>query len=323
MTRRLLILGAAMAALTATPALHAQEWPTKPVRFVVPFPPGGSADPIARTLGAKLQEYLGQPFVIENRPGASGSLGTGYAAKSPPDGYTFVLVFDTHAVNPVLIPRLPFDTVKDLAPVMLVGRAPMAIGMHPDRPYRTFTDVVAAAKAKPGQINFGSVQNGSLGHLTMTLLQDTGKFSMVHVPYKGAGPMLNDAVGGHVEMVIGSVAVMAPQVNGGRLRAVAVTGETRSHVLPDVPTLAEQGFPGFHAHAWWAIFTPAGTPKPIIDRMHGALTKALAEPDVKKQFTETFGMIVSGSTPEQLQAHLLSEMDRWGKVISQHGIKLD
>jgi len=323
MKRRLLILAAVLAGLTAAPVLHAQDWPTKPVRFVVPFPPGGSADPIARTLGAKLQEYLGQPFVIENRPGASGSVGTANAAKSPADGYTFVLVFDTHAVNPSLIPQMQFDTVNDLAPVMLVGLAPMAIGMHPDRPYQSFTDVVEAAKANPGKINIGSVQNGSLGHLTMTLLQDTGKFSMVHVPYKGAAPMLNDAVAGHVDMGIGSVAVMAPHVNGGRLRAVAVTGETRSHVLPDVPTLAEQGFPGFHAHAWWAIFAPAGTPKPIIDRMHAGLTKALAEPDVKQQFTERFGMIVSGSTPEELQAHLLSEMDRWSKVIREHDIRLD
>ena len=311
------------AGLSLAMSVQAQQWPTKPVKIVVPFPPGGSADPIARAFGNKLSVSLGQQFVIENRGGASGSIGTGYVAKSPPDGYTFVLVFDTHAVNPVLIPNMPFDTVRDLAPVMLVGQAPMALAMHPAKPYKAFADVVSAAKARPATINFGSVQNGSLGHLTMTLLQQAGGFSMVHVPYKGAAPMLTDAVAGHIEMGIGSVAVVAPQVRGGKLRAVAVTGEVRSHVLPDVPTLAEQGFPGFSAHAWWALFAPAGTPRPILDRFHAELKQALAQPDVGRPFAESLGMQVAGSTPEELQRFLQDEMARWGKVVRDNNIRLD
>jgi tripartite-type tricarboxylate transporter receptor subunit TctC len=322
MLRVCLFTAALFAAFVAAP-VSAQEWPAKPVKIVVPFPPGGSADPIARVLGSKMSAALGQPFIIENKPGASGSIGTAYAAKSPADGYTFVLVFDTHAVNPALIAQMQFDTLKDLSPVMLIGLAPMALATHPTRPYRTFGDVVAAAKAKPKTVNFGSVQNGSLGHLTMTLVQQGGGFSLVHVPYKGAGPMLTDAVAGHIEMSIGSVAVMSPQVRAGKLRAVAVTGDKRSHVLPDVPTLAEQGFPGFSAHAWWGLFAPAGVPKPIMDRFHGELVKALALPDVNKQFTEQFGMQVTGSTPEELQRFLVAEMERWGKVVRDNGIRLD
>ncbi len=319
------VLGAvlAVAGLSLAMTAQAQQWPTKPVKIVVPFPPGGSADPIARAFGNKLSVSLGQQFVIENRGGASGSIGTGYVAKSPPDGYTFVLVFDTHAVNPVLIPNLPFDTVRDLAPVMLVGQAPMALAMHPAKPYKSFADVVSAARSRPATINFGSVQNGSLGHLTMTLLQQAGGFSMVHVPYKGAAPMLTDAVAGHIEMGIGSVAVVAPQVRGGKLRAVAVTGESRSHVLPDVPTLAEQGFPGFSAHAWWALFAPAATPPAIIDRLHAELKQALAQPDVGKQFAEQLGMQVAGSTPDELRRFLQDEMTRWGKVVRDNNIRLD
>ncbi len=322
MLRSCLFAAALFAAFVTGPA-SAQEWPAKPLKIVVPFPPGGSADPIARVLGSKVSAALGQPFIIENKPGASGSIGTAYAAKSPADGYTFVLVFDTHAVNPALIAQMQFDTLKDLSPVMLIGMAPMALALHPAKPYKTFGDVVAAAKAKPKTVNFGSVQNGSLGHLTMTLVQQSGGFSLVHVPYKGAGPMLTDAIAGHIEMGIGSVAVVSPQVRAGKLRAVAVTGDKRSHVLPDVPTLAEQGFPGFSAHAWWGLFAPAGVPKPIMDRFHGELVKALALPDVHKQFTEQFGMQVTGSTPEELQRFLVAEMERWGKVVRDNGIRLD
>ncbi|MBL8386155.1 MAG: tripartite tricarboxylate transporter substrate binding protein [Burkholderiales bacterium] len=321
--RRALTGAAAVAALALAAPLPAQQWPTKPVKIVVPFPPGGSADPIARAFGNKLSATLGQQFIVENRAGASGSIGTGYVAKSPADGYTYVLVFDTHAVNPVLIPNLPFDTVRDLAPVMLVGRAPMALAMHPAKPYKSFADVLAAARARPATVNYGSVQNGSLGHLTMMLLQQAGGFSMVHVPYKGAAPMITDAVAGHIEMGIGSVAVVAPQVRGGKLRAVAVTGESRSTVLPEVPTLAEQGFPGFSAHAWWALFAPAGTPRPIIERLHAELRAALAQPDVGKQFAEQLGMQVAGSTPEELQRFLQDEMARWGKVVRDNNIRLE
>ena len=321
--RRIAVAGAAaLAALVAVPAFG-QAWPAKPVRFVVPFPPGGSVDPLARLVGAKLSDALGQQFIVENKPGASGSIGTALVAKAPPDGYTFAVVFDTHGVNPSLIPNMPFDTVKDLAPVMLVGRAPMAITTSPAKPYKTFADVVQAAKAKPDTISYGSVGSGSLGHLAMTLLQQAGGFKVIHIPYKGGGPMSADAIGGQIDLGVGSVAVLAQHVKGGKLRAVATTGEKRSGTMPDVPTLIEQGYPGFSAHAWWGIFAPAGTPKPILDKFHAELVKALNLADLNKQLTEQLGMDLVISTPDALQRWTLDEIARWGKVVKEAGIKAD
>jgi tripartite-type tricarboxylate transporter receptor subunit TctC len=321
--RRIAATGlAALAALASVPAF-AQAWPAKPVKFVVPFPPGGSVDPLARLVGARLSDALGQQFIVENKPGASGSIGTAIVAKSPADGYTFAVVFDTHGVNPSLIPNMPFDTVKDLAPVMLVGRAPMAITTSPAKPYRTFADVVQAAKAKPDTISYGSVGSGSLGHLAMMLVQQAGGFKVIHIPYKGGGPMSADAIGGQIDLGVGSVAVLAQHVKGGKLRAVATTGEKRSGTMPDVPTLIEQGYPGFSAYAWWGIFAPAGTPKPILEKFHAELVKALNLPDLNKQLTEQLGMDLMISTPEALQKWTLDEIARWGKVIKDAGIKAD
>jgi tripartite-type tricarboxylate transporter receptor subunit TctC len=300
-------------AFAAAAPAAAQDWPTKPVKFVVPFPPGGSVDPLARLVGVKLTESLKQQFIVENKPGASGSIGAAQVAKSPADGYTFLFVFDTHAVNPSLIPNLPFDTTKDLAPVMLVGTAPMAIATAAGKPYRNFGDVIAAAKAKPDSVTFGSIGNGSLGHLTM----------IVHVPYKGGGPMTTDAIGGQTDLAIGSVAVITPHVKGGKLRAIAVTGQRRSHALPDVVSLSEQGFPGFLALAWWGIFAPAGTPKPILDKFHAELVKALNQQDIRKTLTETLGMDLVVSTPDALQKFLQAEMSRWGKVVKDNNIRPD
>ena len=328
MTRRTLCraaLGALVAAGVAMlpAAAQAQAWPTKPVKFVVPFPPGGSVDPLARLLAVKLTESLGQQFIVENKPGAGGSIGAAFAAKSPPDGYTFLFVFDSHAVNPYLIPKLPFDTVKDLAPVMLVGTAPMAIATGATKPYKSFDDVIKAAKAKPDSVTFGTIGNGSLGHLTMTLVQQSAGIKLVHVPYKGGGPMTQDALGGQVDLAIGSVAVIAPHVKGGKLRAIAVTGDKRSQTMPDVPSLGEQGFKGFSALAWWGVFAPTGTPKPIMDKFHAELVKALSLPDVRKTLTETLGMDLVVSSPEGLQKWLAQEMQRWGKVVKDNNIKAD
>jgi tripartite-type tricarboxylate transporter receptor subunit TctC len=313
---------AALGVLTSAPVI-AQNWPTKPVKFISPFPPGGSVDPLARLLAVKLSESLGQPFVVENKTGASGSIGTAFVAKSAPDGYTFVFVFDTHAVNPTLIPDMPFDTVKDLAPVMLIGTAPMAVATAAAKPYKTFADVINAAKAKPDTISYGSIGSGSLGHLTLTLVQQAGGFKVVHIPYKGGGPMVTDALGGQVEMAIGSVAVLAPHVKGGKLRALAVTGDKRSSAMPDVPTLAEQGFPGFSALAWWGVFAPAGTPKPIIDKLNAEFAKAINQPELKKHLTEQLGMDLVVSSPEALQTWTVGEIARWGKVVKDNGIRSD
>lgn len=309
--------------LAASFSASAQDWPAKPVKFVVPFPPGGTMDPLARLLGVKLSESLQQQFVVENRTGAGGSVGTAFAAKSPADGYTFVFVFDSHAVNPALIPNLPFDTARDLAPVMLVGTASYAIATQAAKPWKNFADVVSASKAKPESVSIGSVGNGTLGHLILVLAQQSGGFRVTHVPYRGGGPMTQDILGGQVELGIGSVALLSPQVRSGKMRAVAVTGEKRSQALPDVPTLIEQGFPGLSALAWWGIFAPAGTPKPIIDRFHAELAKALSLPDVKKTLGETIAMEVVASTPEALQKFLLAEIARWGKVVKDNNIRTD
>ena len=314
----------ALALCAAGPqAAFAQSWPAKPVKFVVPYPPGGSTDPMARMIGAKLSDSLGQPFVVENRSGASGTIGTAFVVKSPADGYTFIFVFDYHAVNPFLIRNLPFDTVKDLAPVMLIGTAPMAIATGVTKPYKSFTDVVAAAKAKPGTVSIGSVGNGSLGHLTMVLVQQASGIRLIHIPYKGGGPMTADAVGGQIDLAIGSVAVITPHVNGGKLRAVAVTGDRRSRALPDVPALAEQGLPGFSALAWWAVFAPAGVPKPIMDKFHAELVKAFNLPDVRKLLTETLGIDLIVGSPEGLVQWLDTQMQRWGKVVRENDIRAD
>ncbi len=321
----LAVLAAVQLAVGASPAAVAQatDWPNKPVRFIVPFPPGGTVDPIARLIGARLSATLGQQFIVDNRTGGSGSIGTAIAAKAAPDGYTYVFVFDTHAVNPAVIPNLPFDTAKDFAPIMLIGTAPMAIGTAASKPYKTFADVVSAAKAKPGSVTYGSVGSGSLGHLTVTLLEQAGGFRLVHVPYKGGGPMTTDALGGHIELGIGSVAVMTPHVKGGKLRAIAVTGDKRSHALPDVPALAEQGFPGFSALAWWGIFAPAGIPKPVVDKFHAELVKTLNQPDMRKHLVDQLGMDLVVSDPAAAQKFLLAEMARWAKVVKAHGIKAD
>ena len=325
MIRFVLRAAAAAIALGAlTPFVAgAQSWPTKPVKFIVPFPPGGSTDPMARMIGAKLTDSLGQQFIVENRPGAAGSIGAALVAKSPPDGYTYIFVFDTHAVNPSLIPNLPFDTVKDLAPVTLIGTAPMAIATGAAKPYKRFGDVVAAAKAKPGTVSIGSVGNGSLGHLTMILVQQASGINLIHVPYKGGGPMTADALGGQVDLAIGSVAVITPHVKGGKLRAIAVTGDKRSNAMPEVPALAEQGLPGFSALAWWAIFAPAGVPKPIMDKFHAELVKAFNLPDVRKLLTEQLGIDLVVGPPEGLQKWLADEMQRWGKVVRENNIRPD
>jgi tripartite-type tricarboxylate transporter receptor subunit TctC len=314
---------AAAALLLFALGASAQAWPTKPVHFIVPFPPGGSVDPLARVLGARLQDSLGQQFIVENKPGASGSIGTAFVAKSAPDGYTFVVVFDTHAVNQSLISNLPYDTLKDLAPVMLVGTAPMAIVTSPSRPYKSFADVVAAAKARPEALSIGSVGNGSMGHLAMIVVQQQGGFKVTHVPYKGGGPMMTDVMGNQIDLGIASTAALSTNVKAGKLRALAVTGEKRSGVMPDVPTLAEQGLAGFSAYAWWAILAPAATPKSIVDKLNAELAKALAQPDLRKQLTETLGMDLAVSSPDALQKFVAGEVERWGKVVKANNVRSD
>lgn len=310
-------------ALAVVMPAAAQDWPSKPVRFIVPFPPGGSVDPLARLLGAKLTDPLKTQFIVENRPGAGGSIGTAIAAKAPADGYTFLVVFDSHAVNQALISKLSFDTAKDFAPVMLVGTAPYAIATQAGKPWKSFAEVAAASKAKPESVSIGSIGNGTLGHLLLVQAQQQGGFKITHVPFAGGGPMNQNILGGQIDMGVGSVALLTPQVKSGKMRAIATAGEKRATSLPDVPTLIEQGFPGLTAYAWWGIYAPAGTPKPIIDKFHAELVKVLNQPDVHKTLSDTLGMDLVVSSPEALQKWTLEQMAHWGKIVKDNGIKAD
>jgi len=302
---------------------HAQEWPSKPVKFVSPYPPGGSVDPLARLFAAKVGESLKQQFIVENRTGASGIIGTDYVAKSAPDGYTFVFIFDTHAVHQALNPQLPFDPVKDFAPVMIVGTAPMAISTGAAKPYKSFREVLEAAKAKPDAVTIGNVGNGSLGHLASILVSQAAGVKLVPVPYKGGGPLHVDALGGQIDLAIASVAAQASHVRGGKLRALVQTGEKRSALMSDVPTLAEAGVRGVEpAYAFWGILAPAGTPRPIIERLHAEIVKAIKLPDVSKTLTGTLGMDVQALSPEATQRFIQAQMARWGKVVKDNNIRV-
>jgi len=308
-------------ALVALPAA-AQEWPTHVVKFVSPYPPGGSVDPLARILAAKLSESLHQQFIVENRTGASGVIGTDYAAKSAPDGYTFVFIFDTHAVHKALNPNLPFDPVNDFAPVMIVGTAPMAITTAPSKPYKTFGDVLAAAKAKPDTISMGNVGNGSLAHLTTIVLNQAAGVHFVPVPYKGGGPLSTDLMGGQIDLAMASTAAQAQHVRNGKMRALALTGDKRSHTMPDVPTLKELGI-DVSAHAWWGILAPARTSRAIIDKFHAELVKAIKLPDVNRTLADTLGMDVVALSPEATQKWIVEQMARWGKVVRDNNIRAE
>ncbi len=296
----------------------AQAWPTKTVRIIAPFPPGGSVDQVSRILAARLTSQLGQQFIVENRSGASGSIGTQAVATAPPDGYTIGVVFDTHAVNPTLIPNIPFDTLKDLAPVMLIGTSPMAIVAHAGQPYRDFRDVLAAAKREP--VAFGSIGTGSLGHLAMTQIAGSTHAQFTHIPYKGGGPLMTDAIGGQVPIAIGTVFLVNPHVKGGKVRALAVTSAKPSPQMPGVATVAEQGVPGFSALAWWGVVAPAATPHPVTRRIHDELAKALADPAVSQKLSEQ-GMDIAGGPPEEMDRFVRGEIARWAAVVRENKIK--
>jgi tripartite-type tricarboxylate transporter receptor subunit TctC len=300
-------------------AAHAQLWPTKPVRIISVFPPGGSVDQVARIFAAQLTTQTGQQFIVENKGGASGSIGTQQVATSAPDGYTFGVVFDTHGVNPSLIPNIPYDTVKDLAPVMLVGTSPMALVAHVSQPYKDFRDVLAAARAgKP--INFGSIGTGSLGHLAMTQIANQQKVEFTHIPYRGGGPLMTDAIGGQVPLAIGTVFLVNPHVKAGKVKALGVTSSKPSPQMPGVLPIADQGVPGFSALAWWGVIAPANTPPAIVRKMYEELSKALKDPGVAQKLTDQ-GMDIVGGGPEELDRFVRGEIARWAQVVKENHIK--
>ena len=312
----------ALAALSLPQFAAAQAWPAKqPIKFVAVFPPGGSVDQVARILAQAMSQQLGQSVIVENRGGASGAIGTAAVAQSAPDGYTFAVVFDTHGVNPSLNPHLPYDTKKDLTPLVLVGTSPMVLATHVNSEYKTFKDVVDAAKAKKN-VSFGSISNGSLGHLAMALLGKEANVEWTHVPYKGGGPLMSDAISGHVPLSIASVFVTKPHIDSGRMRPLAVTTSKRAADLPNVPTVAENGYPGFEAPAWWAVLAPAKTPPEIVKRMNEELNKVLKNPEVAKKL-DAQGIDIMGGTPAQASVFIDKQIATWAKVVKDNAIKAD
>jgi tripartite-type tricarboxylate transporter receptor subunit TctC len=320
LTRRSLVATAALAPFAAQAQ---QVWPSGTIRIVVPFPAGGSVDTISRLVQTGLQQRLGANVIVENRPGASGSTGAGAVAKSPPDGLSWLMVFDTHAVNPFLLPSLPFDTEKDLDPVLLIGTAPNVITAHPSRPYRSLADVIAAAKQKPETITYGTIGTGSLGHLSMTLLGKRAGVKLVHVPYRGGGPLLNDTIAGHVDLTCASTGLLGPHLSGEKIRPLCHTGKARLENFPNIPTVIEEGFPGFESYAWWGLFAPAGTPKAIVDRFSAEFTASLREERVEKQVTDVQLITLSLGGPEVLRKFLTEQMRLWADVIRENNIKGD
>lgn len=324
LTRRTLVVGgAASSFLPLAPFVaRAQSLPGT-VRLIVPYPPGGSTDAMMRMIQPALQHRLGSTVIIENRAGASGSVGTAAAAKSPPDGATWLVVFDNHAANPFVLPNIGYDTVKDFDPVLLIGTAPYLMSTASAKPYKTLPEIISVAKQRPGTISYASVGSGSVGHLAMVLLSQRAGVQLVHVPYRGGGPAMNDAVAGHVDLLVGSTALSMPQVAAGTIRAIVQTGKERSPTLPNVPTVAENGFPGFEAYAWWGVYAPAGTPKEMTARMGKDMADSLREDRVAKQLVETQQVSLLLAGPDEQRKFLDNQMQVWGDVVREHKIKAD
>jgi tripartite-type tricarboxylate transporter receptor subunit TctC len=313
---------AALALLTASlsaPAVGQGGYPVKPVRLVVGQAPGGATDVVARLISARLGEHLGQSVVVENRTGAAGSIGASFVAKSAPDGYNLLVVSSSYAINPSLYPDLPFDPVKDLAPVSLIAEAPFLLVVHPSLPVKSVKELVAFGKARPGTLNFGSGGNGSSGHLAGELFRMLSGVNMVHVPYKGAGPALVDVIAGQIHLTFGSVLSSLGHVKSGRLRALGVTGAKRSSGAPELPTIAEAGVKGYQTTTWYGMLAPAGTPTAVTNRLSGDVKKAVEAPDVRNRILAD-GAEPAGSSPTQFQEHLASEMKRAAEIVKRAGI---
>jgi tripartite-type tricarboxylate transporter receptor subunit TctC len=307
----------------ASSSAWGQAFPTKPVRFVVPFAPGGSTDTLGRALGQKLSDSLGQQVVVDNRTGANGNIGMEIVAKAPPDGHTIVLGYIANvAIGPSLYEKLPFDPVRDYEPITLLATSPNVLVAHPSVQAHNLKDVIALAKAKPGSLNYASASVASVGHLTGELLNQLAGIKMVHIAYKGSGQAVTDLLGGQIQLMFSGFSSVMPHIKSAKLRPIAQTGEKRSPALPDVPTIAESGFPKFEATAWYGVHAPAKTPKPIVNRLNAEFVKALKMPDVKERLN-ALGFELVGSTPEYYGSYIKSEIRKWEKVVKASGAKPD
>ncbi|MBS0427103.1 MAG: tripartite tricarboxylate transporter substrate binding protein [Proteobacteria bacterium] len=297
----------------------AMAYPDKPIRFVVPFAPGGGTDLIARTLGLEMSRDLGQPVIVDNKPGAGTMIGTDNVAKSAPDGYSVVVASFAHAVNPSLQPKLPYGSNAAFAPVLLIGRGPNVLVVRPDSPYKSVADIIAAAKAKPDKLTYASQGTGTSAHLAGEMLANLAKVRLVHVPYKGAGPALTDLLGGQVDMMFATAAAVSNFVDTGKLRALGVTTQEPSAAFKGVPTIAST-VPGYRVDSWYGLYVPAGTPQPIIDRLNVAGNKALRAPEFVRKI-EHEGLTIGGGPPAELGTYVQAEEARWARIVKENGIK--
>ncbi len=315
------LLGCAVVAFHAA-NIAAQSYPNRSIRLVVPYAPGSTTDTLARLLGAKLTEALGQQVVIDNRAGAAGNIGTDIVAKAIPDGHTLVVVPGSHAINPSLYPKLPFDPIKDFSTVALIASAPLLIAAHPGLAASSMRDLIALAKAKPGEIRYASGGSGSPSHLSMELLKSMAGIDLVHVPYKGGGSVLTALLSGEVQLTPSGVLVLLPLARAGRIKLLATTGSKRLAAAPEVPTVAESGVPGYAVTGWWGVLAPAGTPRPIVQRLNGAIVRALQSTDLRERLAAD-GIEPAGGTPEAFAEHLRREITIWSKVVRESGARAE
>jgi tripartite-type tricarboxylate transporter receptor subunit TctC len=318
------MMAAALAATSATVASEApaQQFPSKPVRILVGAPPGGSNDIFARAIGQRISPALGQPVVVDNRPGANQLIAADLCAKAAPDGHTLYITTTSFAAGVAISPKQPFDPVNDLTGVSKVGNGPMVLVVHPSLPAKTAKDLVAIAKSKPGQLNYTSSGIGSINHMAMEVLKGAAKIDVVHIPHKGMGPALTDLMAGNVQILIVSLPSVAAQMKSGRLRALGVTGNKRTSFAPELPTVAESGVPGYEATLWWGIFAPSKTPKDVIGRLNGEINKTLTSADMKKVFVD-FGAEPEPTTPDAFSSFVRAEIAKWTKVVKSANIKAE
>ncbi|MGE4126527.1 MAG: tripartite tricarboxylate transporter substrate binding protein [Alcaligenaceae bacterium] len=312
---------AATAALLLGGVVQAQSFPTQPIKLLIPYPPGGSADMLARPLSAEMQKDLGQPVVLEYKAGAGGTIATAQLARSAPDGHTVLMVLAAHAINPNMYANLPYDTRKDFAPVSLVATLPLLVAAPKATPANNMQELVQYAKANPGKLTFASAGNGNTSHLAGEMFKSVTGTDMLHIPYKGSGPAVVALLAGDVSLMFDSISTSAPHVKADKLKALAVTGATRSSMLPDVPTVKESGFPDFVVNGWYGIIAPAGTPPDVVERLNKAFAKAANNPEVKAQLNG-FGYEIVASTPKEFGDHIERELTLWEKTIKEAGVKM-
>jgi tripartite-type tricarboxylate transporter receptor subunit TctC len=320
MTRRLRHAFAAFACLHAAASAFAQEYPARPIRMLVPFAAGGTVDIVARLLGAKLSADLGQPFVVENKGGAGGTIAAALLAKSPGDGYTLMMMHQGLAFNASLYPELPYDTLRDLAPIAYVGATPNALVVTHSLPVKTVQEFLAYARADPGRIAYGSGGIGSAGHLSVELLQSLTGTKLTHVPYKGSGPAITDLISGQIQAMLLTMPAVMPYVKGGKVRAIATSGARRSPALPELPTIAEAGVPGYEYTPWYGMFGPGTLPKPLAARLNSAVNTSLADAGIREKLTQQ-GLEVQSMTNDQFAGIVRADVARWGKIIRALGVR--